>query len=214
MDTGAMDWVKSPVDGVWRKRLELKGPLEAGRVTSLVRFDAGAKFPAHDHPGGEEILVLSGVFSDHTGDYGPGSYMVNTEGFSHEPWSDDGCELFVKLQQYGGPELPGISFHIDDKVWAPGPIEGFSTKLLSGGKDEGALTRLGLMAAGARLPLNHPGLIEEIFLLEGSFTDDNIEAKAGTWLRYPAQSHHELFSAEGARFYMKLRPEGEPQLQA
>ena len=80
-DTGEMEWRSSPVAGVWRKRLELSGPVEGGRVTSLVRFDAGAGFPAHGHPEGEEILVLEDIFSDETGDHPKGTYMLNPEGF-------------------------------------------------------------------------------------------------------------------------------------
>ena len=67
-DTTAMDWQPSPAEGVFRKRLELLGPAESGRVTSIVRFAPGSRFPAHGHPAGEEILVLGGVFSDETGD--------------------------------------------------------------------------------------------------------------------------------------------------
>ena len=40
--TNDMEWQKGPAPGIWRKRLELVGELEAGRVTSLVRFDPGA----------------------------------------------------------------------------------------------------------------------------------------------------------------------------
>ena len=35
---------------------------ERARATSIVRYAAGAQFPHHQHPGGEEILVLSGTF--------------------------------------------------------------------------------------------------------------------------------------------------------
>ena len=95
-----MAWTESPADGVWRKRLYHDGAAESGRVTSLVRFDAGSKFAAHDHPDGEEILVLSGTFSDDTGDWGAGSYLLNPNGSPHAPYTEDGCELFVHLRQY------------------------------------------------------------------------------------------------------------------
>ena len=45
---------------------------------------------------------MSGVFSDEHGDYPAGSYLLNPEGFSHAPFSDGGCVLFVKLRQYPG----------------------------------------------------------------------------------------------------------------
>ena len=68
----SMNWVQSPEAGVWRKRVYMDGPAEAGKVTSLVRYDAGARFPEHGHPGGEEVLVLEGIFSDQHGHYGKG----------------------------------------------------------------------------------------------------------------------------------------------
>ncbi len=50
--TAAMEWQFSPGAGVWRKRLELRGGAESGRVTSLVRYDPGSRFPPHEHPDG------------------------------------------------------------------------------------------------------------------------------------------------------------------
>ena len=47
VDSAAMAWIESPSPGVWRKRLEHFGPPERGRVTSLVRYDAGTEFPFH-----------------------------------------------------------------------------------------------------------------------------------------------------------------------
>ncbi|MDX1734435.1 MAG: cupin domain-containing protein, partial [Halioglobus sp.] len=57
IDTGAQDWVASPMAGVWRKPLA-REDAERGHATSIVRYEAGARFRAHNHPGGEEILVL------------------------------------------------------------------------------------------------------------------------------------------------------------
>ncbi len=68
METATMTWQESPSPSVRRKRLELTGPVEAGRVTSIVRYAPNSEFPAHEHPDGEEILVLEGTFSDQHGD--------------------------------------------------------------------------------------------------------------------------------------------------
>ena len=57
-DTNRMDWTPSPSGTVWRKRVHRVGPLESGQVTSVVRYEPGSSFLAHDHPEGEEILVL------------------------------------------------------------------------------------------------------------------------------------------------------------
>ena len=100
VDTQAMDWTQSPGGHVLRKRVHLSGLAESGQVTSVVRYKAGARFPAHDHPGGEEILVLDGVFSDEHGNWPEGTYLLNPEGFRHGPFSEQGCTLFVKLRQF------------------------------------------------------------------------------------------------------------------
>lgn len=99
-----MQWQSSPAGHVIRKRFHLVGEPESGQVTSLVRYQPGAKFPRHGHPGGEEILVLDGTFSDQSGDWGVGYYLLNPEGFEHAPFSKDGCLIFVKLRQYSGTE--------------------------------------------------------------------------------------------------------------
>ena len=98
INTETMDWQASPSPGVWRKRLELIGEAESGRVTSVVRYAPGSAFSSHEHPQGEEILVLAGTFSDQSGSYPAGSYLLNPEGFAHAPFSQEGCTLFVKLR--------------------------------------------------------------------------------------------------------------------
>ena len=90
IETEALDWVASPAPGVERRMLDRDGA-ESGRATSVVRFAAGSEFPPHDHPGGEEFLVLEGTFSDETGDLGPGTYVRNPVGSRHKPASRDGC---------------------------------------------------------------------------------------------------------------------------
>ena len=60
VDTKTLPWTPSPSGTVWRKRLHLVGPPEAGQVTSLVRYEPHSEFPSHDHPEGEEILLGGG----------------------------------------------------------------------------------------------------------------------------------------------------------
>src|SRR3546814_16557859 len=55
-------WVASPQAGVERVMLDRLGG-EKARATSIVRYAPSSRFPRHQHPGGEEILVLSGTFS-------------------------------------------------------------------------------------------------------------------------------------------------------
>jgi modification methylase len=62
------DWVASPASGVERMMLDRIGE-EVARATTIVRFAPNSAFDAHTHGGGEEYLVLDGVFSDEAGDY-------------------------------------------------------------------------------------------------------------------------------------------------
>ena len=95
IDTGALPWQSSPSATVWRKRLYLDGPAEAGVVTSIVRYDADSAFPAHDHPDGEEIFVLDGTFSDEHGEYPAGAWIRNPSGSRHAPLSRNGAVVLV-----------------------------------------------------------------------------------------------------------------------
>ncbi len=69
-------WMPSPAPGVERRMLDRLGD-EIARATTIVRFAPGSHFAAHVHGGGEEILVLDGVFQDETGDFPAGSYIRN-----------------------------------------------------------------------------------------------------------------------------------------
>ncbi len=73
-------------------------PLHAfgSEQVALVRWAPGTRFPAHGHPGGEEILVMSGVFEDEHGRYDAGSWLRNPPGSVHRPWSEAGCTIWVK----------------------------------------------------------------------------------------------------------------------
>ena len=66
MDTLTLNWEASPMAGVERKPLDRVGD-EVARASSIVRYAAGSGYSAHTHGGGEEILVLEGVFSDEHG---------------------------------------------------------------------------------------------------------------------------------------------------
>src|SRR5437016_4468184 len=101
VDTKKLPWTPSPSGTVWRKRLHLVGPPEAGQVTSLVRYGPHSEFPSHNHPQGEEILVLEGVFSDEHGDWSAGTYLLNPAGFRHAPYSRGGCHLRSEERRVG-----------------------------------------------------------------------------------------------------------------
>lgn len=190
-----------------RKRLDLIGAAEQGRVTSIVRYDANSHFAAHDHPAGEEILVLEGTFSDEHGDYPAGSYILNPEGFRHTPSSEQGCLLFVKLCQYAGPLRPYIRRNLDAMAWVPGTEAGQHQKILYDGARAGDGTREHVrvlkLDSNAKISRHfHPGG-EEFLILDGDLTDDHGDYGPGTWVRYPNGSCHEVSSQGGCTMYVK-----------
>ena len=64
---------------------------------ALVRWAPGTRFQVHTHWGGEEILVLEGTFSDEYGDYPAGSWLRSPHLSRHQPFSDEGCLIYVKV---------------------------------------------------------------------------------------------------------------------
>jgi len=53
-----LDWQPTSAPGVFYKLL--RSDRDTGAQTILLKFNAGAQFPAHNHPGGEEIFVIEG----------------------------------------------------------------------------------------------------------------------------------------------------------
>ena len=64
--------------------------------TALVRWAPQTYFNTHRHDGGEEIFVLEGVFEDEHGRYPAGSWIRSPHLSTHQPYSVEGCTIFVK----------------------------------------------------------------------------------------------------------------------
>ena len=120
INTRERDWTDSPSSLVKRIPLERDGA-ESGRVTSVVEYKPGAKFQEHHHPRGEEILVLDGVFSDEHGEYPKGTYIRNPPNSSHAPFSENGCLLLVKLDQFQDGDSKKVIVNTEQNdLWRPG----------------------------------------------------------------------------------------------
>lgn len=65
--------------------------------TALVRWAPGTVFNKLQHFGGEEILVLRGTFQDEYGDYPSGTWIRSPHMSSHQPCSEPGCLIFVRV---------------------------------------------------------------------------------------------------------------------
>jgi len=194
-----MEWTPSPSKGVHRKPLA-REEAERGHATSIVRYEPGSSFNRHEHPLGEEILVLEGTFSDEFGDYGPGSYLRNPPGSGHAPFSKEGCVLFVKLHQFNENDFNSVRIDTGNSPWLPGqgglevmPLHEFE-------QEHVALVK---WPAGEKFkPHRHFGG-EEILVLSGEFCDETARYPTGTWLRSPHLSQHHPFVDEETIIWVK-----------
>lgn len=203
VDTSRMQWTASPSGTVWRKRVHLVGPAESGQVTSIVRYDRDSSFPEHDHPGGEEILVLQGVFSDQQGDWPAGTYLLNPEGFRHAPFSGPGCVLFVKLRQYPGKNRHHLATDTNALSWQACAVPGVARKPLYSQAGYTDTVELQKWDAGTDAGVTNYPEGAEIFVIDGSFSDESGHYATGHWLRFPAGSSHHPQTATGCTIYLK-----------
>ena len=200
INTHQQAWIESHKAGVWRKPLA-REEAERGHATSLVKFSAGARFSEHDHPLGEEILVLSGIFSDHTGDYHAGSYFRNPEGFCHAPYSTDGCVLLVKLHQFQTGDTEQVIVDTMLQAWQPG-IGALEVMPLHSYLGESAA--LVKWPAGEKFQAHKHFGGEEIFVIKGEFIDEHGRYPQGTWIRSPHLSEHSPYVEQETIILVKV----------
>lgn len=186
IDTRAEQWQDSLMPGVSRKPLA-REEAERGHATSIVRYDRGAHFSEHDHPLGEEILVLEGTFSDHSGSYSAGTYFRNPEGFRHAPYSDEGCVLLVKLYQFQVGDSEHVVIDTRSTPWLPGSGNLLVLPLHNFNSEQVALVR---WPAGEQFNEHSHFGGEEIYVIEGELIDEMGRYPAGTWIRSPHLSKH------------------------
>ena len=197
---GEACFTPSPMPGVERILLDRIGE-EVARATSIVRYAPGSRFSAHVHGGGEEYLVLEGVFSDESGDHPPGTYVRNPIGSRHAPCSEGGCTIFVKLQQFS-PEDRRQSV-CDTRIAAFEPTVHPGIERLSLHAFGAEHTELIRLAPGAAAPQHRHAGGEECLVLEGELIDDDGRYPAGTWLRLPVGSSHAPRSGTGCLLWRK-----------
>ena len=201
VDTNALVEVPAPVAGITRRMIERDGG-EVARATSIVRYEAGRQFPRHSHGLGEEIFVLSGTFTDEHGTYPAGTYLRNPAGSSHQPYTDDGCELFVKLRHLDPQDQQRVVIDTSAGTWHPGSGPGLQNMLLGGfGGERTVLVR---WAPGTQVPPHTHATVEETLVLTGELQDEFHRYPAGTWFRAPRGSTHAPFSTGGALILIKI----------
>lgn len=194
-------WQASPTPEITRRPLDRIGD-EVARATTLVRYEPNSEFPAHTHGGGEEFIVLEGVFEDEHGAYPAGSYLRNPPTSSHTPGSKDGCLIFVKLWQFDAQDRTHVRLKTEDMIAKPaeGRTGVFRIDLF---EDDRETVVVESWNPGTTDTLAHEGGME-LLVLEGSMQADGETLTLHSWLRLPIGDSVNLTAGkEGVRFYLK-----------
>ena len=194
-----LPWIASPEPGVERRMLERLGG-EIAKATSIVRYMPNSQFHSHTHDLGEEIFVLDGVFSDETGNYPAGTYLMNPPGSSHAPFSKSGCTLFVKLMHLGPDQVTREVLDTNSAAWHQGLVPGLKVMPLM---RQGTGSTLVKWAPETYFNAHRHYGGEEIFVVDGVFEDEHGRYPAGSWIRSPHLSMHQPFSKEGCTIFVK-----------
>src|SRR5262245_26109873 len=208
----ALEWVSSPTPGVERRMLDRIGG-EVARATSIVRYASNSHFPRHVHGGGEEFLVLEGVFQDEHGDYPAGYYIRNPPTSAHDPGSEKGCTIFVKLWQFDPADRTDLRIDTNKLAFAADPRRtGVAVAPLF--KDAHETVTLERWSAGAEVALQSPAGLE-LLVLDGDFFEAAERFGYQSWLRLPGGSEARVRAGgNGCRVWMKTghlaRPPGGP----
>lgn len=192
-------WVASPMAGVDRRMLDRIGD-EVARATTIVRYAPGSKFSPHVHTGGEEFLVLEGVFQDEHGDFPAGSYIRNPPESSHTPGSEPGCTIFVKLWQFDLADRTHVRLDTGKMRFIAERAGVEVMPLFHDAREDVVLER---WTPGAEVTLDASGGLE-VLVLEGDFVESGEAFAKDCWLRLPRDSHAIATSGpEGARVWIK-----------
>lgn len=193
-----LEWNASPMPGVDRRMLDRIGG-EVARATTIVRYAPDSKFSAHTHSGGEEFIVLDGVFQDEHGDFPEGTYVRNPPTTSHTPGSAPGCTIFVKLWQFDMDDRNQFRKNMADELGSP--VEGVATAQLH--SDARETVTYSHVDAGAAFNMSDAGGIE-MLVIAGSLTEGGDTLGKGAWLRLPeGQPLSAVAGADGAKVWVK-----------
>jgi anti-sigma factor ChrR (cupin superfamily) len=188
-------WKASPMPGVDRRMLDRLGD-EVARATSIVRYAPGSAFSPHVHTGGEEFLVLDGIFQDEHGDFPPGTYVRNPPETSHTPASAPGCTIFVKLWQFDMADRTQLRVDTNSATFTPDPNRA-GVEVMPLFKDGNEDVLLERWQPGAEVSLDAPDGME-VLVLDGGFSENGEEFGQHSWLRLPT----------GDKITVKAGPDG------
>lgn len=99
--SGEIEWKslastdEADVEGIYVKSLMFDDATKRS-PTILLKFDAGASYPLHTHPAGEEVFVLEGDIRLGKDHLHAGDYLYTAPDNLHAVRSDSGCVVFLK----------------------------------------------------------------------------------------------------------------------
>jgi anti-sigma factor ChrR (cupin superfamily) len=205
-------WRNSPMPGVDRRPLDRMGD-EIARATTIVRYAPGSQFSAHTHDGGEEFIVLEGIFQDEHGDFPAGTYVRNPPTSSHIPGSAGGCVIFVKLWQFDPADRTHVHIDMNEAALVP-DRERPGIEVAALFNDAREDVRLERWAANTKADFVADGGAE-IFVLEGVIEESGDILRRHSWVRIPIGGRVALKTGDApARIWIKtghLRWVGAPR---
>jgi hypothetical protein len=220
VDSNLIPFVDSPTQGVQRRMLDRTGD-EVARATTIVKYAPFARFHRHTHGGGEEFVVLDGIFSDEiSGDHGPMSYCRHGIGTEHEPWTgEQGAIILVKLRQMNDRNETPNTF-IDTMIstdWKKDSDDKRQRLDLFSSTTTGERVWTEKWEAGfesEKWIVGQGG--EEIFVLKGDMSFENVDGTddennknnctEGFWVRRPiewARRQFKVKTEHGCRLFIK-----------
>jgi len=198
-----VEWLASPMPGVERRMLDRIGD-EVARATTIVRYAPGSHFSAHVHTGGEEFIVLEGVFQDEHGDFPVGSYIRNFPTSSHTPGSEPGCIIFVKLWQFDLDDRTPVKIDMN-KMGSVKDADRSGVSVMPLFQDERETVQLETWDANTEVDFDLPEG-GEFLVMEGGFEEGGEVLRQYSWLRLPKGSRLEAKAgSKGAKVWMKTR---------
>ena len=93
----------------------------------------------------------------------------------------------------------------DEQTWVTSPADGvMRIPLERENTESGHTTSFVKFAPGSSFPAHQHPQGEEIYVLEGTFSDENGDYPAGTYIRNPPGSRHTPFTRDGCTLFVKL----------
>lgn len=202
MHGDSIPWESSPMPGVDRRRLDRVDFTTHDRVTTIVRYAPNSQFSSHVHEGGEEFIVLEGVFEDDYGNWPAGSYIRNPPQSKHTPGSKSGCTIFVKLWQFNPDDRTFVHAN-QHKIGRVRDRDRDAVSVSPLYQDNNESVRFERWEADATIQLDvHGGA--EVFVLEGSFAEGMDTLRPFSWLRCPPNSRiNAVAGPQGALVWVK-----------